>query len=85
MTESEVLSHIPYEHATHNITEFHYSVTPQNRANSFSLHLVVEGIYEYDTKNKERIVPTHFYFVTNESLDNYFIQKEFNVFLSMFI
>lgn len=93
MNDQEVLSQIPYEHITHNITEFHYSVTPssQNKkgGSSFYIHLVIEGNYESESDpsklNNIKFIPTNFYFLANEKIDNYLIQKDFNVFLSMLI
>lgn len=55
-----------------------------------SIHLVVEGNFSEANssllQNRNMLgtfVPSDFYFLANEKLDNYSIQKDFNVFLSM--
>ena len=90
ITEIDILSQFPYEHITNRITEMHYTITPpQNnkKGTPFFIHLVIECIYETDLNNKEKVnfIPTDFYFLANEKIDNYLIQKDFNVFLSMLI
>lgn len=88
-----VLSQIPYEHYSTNITRFHYCVGLES-----NFYLIIECIYECSTINVNTItnankskdkyfnfIPTNFYFLTNEDIDNILIQKELNVFLSLLI
>ena len=62
------------------------------------IYLIMEGIYENKNKNitintttsnlKDKyynFIPTNFYFLTNEDLDNMLIKKELNEFLSLLI
>ena len=84
-----VLSQIPYDNISLAFHRFYYSQEPIGK-NSF-LRFVIEGIYENDNNNKINdnkdkylnFVPTNFYFLMNEKIDNILIKKELNVFLSI--
>ena len=88
-----VYSQIPFDHSSVNMTSFHYCEGTDSK-----LYFIIEGIYENKNKNitlsttnsilKNKyynFIPTNFYFVTNEELDNIMIKKELNEFLSMLI
>ena len=88
-----VYSQIPFDHSSVNMTSFHYCEGTDSK-----LYFIIEGIYENKNKNitlsttnsilKNKyynFIPTNFYFVTNEELDNIMIKKELNEFLSLLI
>jgi hypothetical protein len=86
-----VISQIPYNNISFNITTFYYCQEHLNKK-SF-LKLIIEGIYENkndiatmeknDSDKYFNFTPTNFYFLTDESFDNILVKKELNVFLSM--
>ena len=91
--KEQVYSQMPYDHTSNNMTTFHYCDGTDSK-----IYLIVEGIYENKNKNitintttsnlKDKyynFIPTNFYFLTNEDLDNMLIKKELNEFLSLLI
>ena len=91
--KEQVYSQIPYDHYSINMTAYHYCVGTDSK-----LYLIIEGMYENKNKNitlttttnnlKNKyynFIPTNFYFLTNEELDNIMIKKELNEFLSLLI
>jgi len=89
--KEHVYSQMPYDHTSINMTTFHYCDGTDSK-----IYLIVEGIYENknitintttnNLKDKYyNFIPTNFYFLTIEDLDNMLIKKELNEFLSLLI
>lgn len=87
----EVYSHIPADHVCIETSLFHYCIGEKS-----DLYFIVEGTYQHSKvsmnttslviNNKyHNFIPSDFYFYTNviEPLDNIFIKKELNMFISV--
>jgi len=90
-----IYSQIPYHHTYSNIISFEYCQTKDKKRDA-KLTLIVEGVHgdtmihtksnSTDLNNKYyNFVPTDFYFLATEEIDNYLIKQELNEFLSMLI
>jgi hypothetical protein len=83
---TEIISHIPINHILIENTIFYYSIQKTNCGTYRGVQFVIEGFYDTINDNNNKYlnyIITDFYFLANGEIDDFFIKKEINVFLSL--